>query len=126
MTRRGLAFLILLLAALLPATLAGAEEAKGKQAFVAAKCNRCHAIESQSIKVLAPEEGDEADEAEEGATKPPDLSNAGADFKKSSEIEAWLTKKLERDGKKHRSMFRGTPADLKVLSEWLMTLKKAG
>lgn len=125
MTRRAIAFLILSLAASLLATTAGAEAAKGKEIFLAAKCNKCHAIESQSITVLAPEEGDEAEEADADAKKPPDLSNAGAAFKKASEIEAWVTKKLEREGKKHRSMYRGTPADLKALSEWLMTLKKA-
>lgn len=123
MTKLNIAVLLAFAGALLVATTAGAaaDPAKGKQIFLDAKCNKCHAVASQKIEAVA----EEGDEAEEGA-KPPDLSNAGADFKKAADVEAWITKKSERDGKKHRATFRGSADDLGSLAAWIMTLKKAG
>ena len=107
---------------LLPATAGAAAPAKdGKALFTQFKCNLCHSIESQSIAVIEDEEEADA-EPEEGAKKPPDLSNVGSE-RDAKWMTDWLLKKVEIEGKTHRKKLTAEPAELKILTTWLATLK---
>jgi len=96
------------------------DAAKAKELF-ATHCQKCHSVKSQGIEVKATpaEEGEEAEEEE-----PADLSSAGLELKTAAEMSDWLNKKLKRDEKLHRKKFMGTPAELKTLTDWLLTLKE--
>ncbi len=125
MTRIG--FLLLFLATLVApaawASPAPADAAKGKKLFLDAKCNKCHPVQSQAIEVVTV--GGALDEEEEDEIKPPDLSNVAARFKSAAEVQAWITKTSERDGRKHQAVYRGSEEDLRTLVAWLLTLKTA-
>ena len=89
-----------------------ADEPAGKKLFLDNKCNTCHSIESQDIKrTLA-------------SSKAPDLSTVG-DTRDADWISQFLQKKVDLDGKKHSKGWTGKDEDLKTLSEWLASLKKA-
>ena len=84
----------------------------GKDAFLANKCNRCHAVSSHEIEATA----------RSASMHGPDL---GAD---STEHDAdWLKGYIERreelDGKMHRSRYAGTSEDLDVIVEWLVEIQ---
>ncbi len=102
---------LLAIAALLFVTVSAQAQTKkdGKSIFEASKCNMCHSIASQNITTKG---------------KAPDLSNVGAD-KKADWIAKFVTKQEKLDGKQHGMMFKGTPEELKTLSTWLGTMKKA-
>ena len=87
-----------------------------KSIFQENKCNKCHSIESQSIKRTS--------EPPEGAKyPPPDLSGVG--LKHTSDWMAqWVTKQVEMHDKKHMYKFKGSDDELKTLTTWLGTLKK--
>ena len=111
-------------AALTLGSAGAARAADGKAVFTQLKCNSCHAISSQGIKVVE-EEGEEAEEeGDDAASKPKDLSDVGT-HRTAAWIKDWLMKKVDLDGKKHRKKFEGKPADLEALATWLATLKEA-
>ncbi len=89
-----------------------ADDAPGKKLFLANKCNTCHSIESQTIKKTL------------ATSKAPDLSNVGSE-RKADWIAQFIQKKIDKDGKKHLKLWAGKEEDLKTLTEWLVTLKKA-
>ncbi|MFN7953279.1 MAG: c-type cytochrome [bacterium] len=116
----------LVIATIVAAPAARAQDADGKKIFVAQKCNRCHKIESQGVAIVesedpTDEEGDEPDTGEK--RDPPDLSNVGAE-KDKLWIAKFLVKQETLDGRKHKKRFRGTKDELKVVAEWLGGLKK--
>jgi mono/diheme cytochrome c family protein len=81
----------------------------GKDLFQNAKCGMCHAIESEKLTSKG---------------KAPDLSNLGAE-KKADWIAKFVTKKEKLNGKEHGMSFKGSEEELKTLSTWLASLKKA-
>ena len=93
-------------------TYTGAQD--GKSIFVQNKCSNCHSITSQGIERSGKPEGDE---------KPSDLSTVGKKHN-ADWISKWLMKEETLDGKKHMKKFKGPDADLKILSDWLASLKK--
>ena len=91
--------------------------ADGAKIFTDNKCNSCHSIDAAKIKVVI-EEG-----AEKQARTPPDLSGAGKDGD-AAQFTDWLLKKDKGKHKKlHMKKFKGSDEDLKVLTEWLASLK---
>ena len=104
-----LTFLVL---AFLFVTPVYAEEAAGKKVFMDSKCNTCHSIESQGI------------EKSMASSKAPDLSDVGS-TRTADWISQYLQKKVDIDGKKHAKGWSGKDEDLKTVSDWLATLKKA-
>ena len=92
--------------------VSAADEA-GKKLFTDNKCNSCHSIQSQGIdKTMA-------------SSKAPDLSEVGS-TRDAQWISNYLEKKADIEGKKHVKGWTGSADDLKVLSDWLSTLKKKG
>lgn len=77
--------------------------ADGKAVFVEQKCTKCHAAPGIP-----------------GGKK--NLEGVGkkhtADW-----IKKWLKKEEQLEGKKHKKMFGGTPAELDTLVKWLSSLK---
>ena len=85
-----------------------AGSSEGKNIFVNNKCNTCHSVEVQSIECKK--------------KNPVDLSVIGNSH--SSEfISKYLRKVVNVDNKLHKTTFKGTDEELKVLSEWLGSLK---
>lgn len=85
----------------------------GGELFKAQKCVKCHSIDSQGIEAVADKEPE----------KVHDLSNAGATAGTAEEIKAYMLREAERNGKKHKSKFKGTEEELQALIAWLLTLK---
>jgi cytochrome c5 len=102
---------------------AAAAKADGKTLFTQYKCNSCHAISAQGIAVIE-EKGEEAEEEDDAATKPKDLSDVGTHHELAW-FKDWLMKKVELDGKKHRKKFEFKGGELDTLTAWLATLKDA-
>ena len=98
---------------------AGAEPA-GKKLFLDNKCNVCHPIEAAGVTKKGPTATAAASETKKG---PPDLSTVG-----STRAAEWITKYLKKEeaieGKKHAKVYTGKDEDLKVLADWLASLKK--
>lgn len=81
----------------------------GKAVFTEQKCDMCHSVNSLGL----------ASKKKTGAY---DLSNVAADG--NAELFAkYLKKDAEIKGKKHPAQFKGSDEDLKIISEWLATLK---
>jgi hypothetical protein len=107
---------------LAPATRAAGPAKDGKALFTSFKGNLCHAVESQGIAVVE-EEGEEPEaEPDDGARKPPDLSNVGSE-RDAKWLKDWLMKKVEVEGRTHRKKLTAEPSELNVLTAWLATLK---
>ena len=79
--------------------------------FEAAKCVKCHSVESQNIATTSKK----PDEVK-------DLSTSGANFDEA-QLTAYLKKEAEYDGKMHKYKFKGEDADLAKLVTWLLTLR---
>jgi len=82
----------------------------GKSLFVANNCNTCHSIQSQGI-------------TKTGTTNAPDLSGVGLRHN-ASWIAQYLNKTVDLNGKKHAKKWKGSPADLTTVSNWLAGLKR--
>ena len=108
----------------LGAARVGAEDAvpPAQKIFTTNKCTQCHSIDSLKIAKVKSEEKEE--ELAEGEEKidPPDLSGVGKEHDPAF-ITKWLMKEEKIDGHKHKKKFKGSPEDLKVLADWLGTLK---
>lgn len=80
----------------------------GKKIFVDNKCNMCHTVTSAGI------ESKKSDAS--------DLSTVGKD-KTVEFLTKYLKKEAKINDKDHKSAFKGSDEDLKVLVDWLLTLK---
>ena len=80
----------------------------GKKIFDDNKCNMCHTVTSAGI------ESKKSDAS--------DLSTVGKD-KTVEFLTKYLKKEAKINDKDHKSAFKGSDEDLKVLVDWLLTLK---
>jgi len=109
-------------AAVLVVGLVGAATAQekapsGKELFTKYKCTMCHSVKAEGIEAKkAPGEA-------EGSVQIVDLSDVGSKVESAQWIQDYLLKKAEKDGKKHKVLFKGTAEELKTLAEWLFSLK---
>ena len=88
------------------ATMAG-----GPEVFKAQACNQCHSVTAAGIQRSA----DKSEDAK-------DLSTIGARYDKQT-LARYLLKKVPIDGEKHKKGWGGSTEDLKLLAEWLESLK---
>jgi cytochrome c553 len=87
--------------------------ADGKTLFTTYKCNDCHSVTGQGIPLGVAKPEEEA----------PDLSHVGKSHDKKW-IALFLLKKQDNaKGEKHKKRFGGEKEELKVLAEWLESLK---
>lgn len=89
----------------------------GKTIFLENKCNTCHTLAALKI-----ERKGEPEEKSDDKLKPPDLSSVGLE-RKADWMARFLMKKETLDGEKHKKLFKGSEADLKMLTAWLETQK---
>ena len=101
----GSSFAALILAAA-PAALAD-----GPSVFKAEGCTECHSVSAKGIKLNA------------DGTLEKDLSHIGAKHDKKWIAGVLLQKVDNEKGDKHKKKWRGSKHDLKVLAEWLESLK---
>ena len=80
----------------------------GKKIFVDNKCAMCHTIQSVGI------ESKKSDAV--------DLSTVGKDMTEEF-LMKFLKKEAKLNDKDHKSSFKGSDEDLKILVDWLLTLK---
>lgn len=80
----------------------------GKKIFIDNKCNMCHTVTSQGI------ESKKSDAV--------DLSEVGKD-KTTEFLNKYLKKETKLNDKDHKASFKGNDQDLKILVDWLLTLK---
>ncbi len=98
----------------------------GQKIFLDNKCTQCHAIDALKISKAKADKDEEEEEASEGGKKvdPPDLSDAGKNKDHDAAwFSKWLMKEEKVEGRKHKKKFKGSPEELKTVSEWLTTLK---
>ena len=99
----------------------------GQKIFLDNKCTQCHNISALKIaKAKADKDEKEEEEASEGGKKvdPPDLSDVGKDKDHDAAwFSKWLMKEEKIEGRKHKKKFKGSPEELKTVTEWLTTLK---
>ena len=123
--RNGSGFALAVIALALAAGFAGAQDKTaardGKAIFVENKCNTCHTVQVAGVEKKKAATAESAEE-KKSDRKPPDLSATGLE-RKPEWIAAYLMKTEAIKGEKHSRKFRGTAADLKVVSAWLSTLK---
>lgn len=105
-----------------------AAEPSGQELFLKYQCNKCHTIRSLEIGKLesaASEDEDEESDATAGKKRPdpPDLSGEGLGEHDAAFLEAFLMRREKIEGRSHRQRFRGKPAELDAVVEWLLTLK---
>lgn len=91
---------------------AAAQAADGKQVFMDAKCNMCHAVPSAEIEATVKSE----------KMKGPDLTEGDPD---PAWLAQYIKQEVEKDGAKHKKGFQGTDEELKALVDWLLE-QKAG
>lgn len=84
----------------------------GKEAFLTAKCNKCHSVASHDIEATITSE----------KMKGPDLDGVAAKHDKE-----WMTKYVKKeeqlDGKSHKNTFKGTDEELQAIIDWLGSLE---
>ncbi len=83
--------------------------------FLKYDCQTCHDVASQQIVLVG--------ELEEEDGTPSDLSTVGDEITDADWMEKWLKKRVKKDGTKHKKRFRGSKSELKVLIDWMLTLK---
>jgi CxxC motif-containing protein (DUF1111 family) len=84
------------------------DELSGKKVFLDKKCDMCHTVVSENIT-----------SKKKDAT---DLSETGKELN-TDFLSKYLNKKEKLNDKEHKTAFKGTDEELKVLSEWLESLK---
>lgn len=105
----GLTVLVILSGA--PGGANAAEEPAGQGAFMAHKCNMCHAVSAAGIEATTKSE----------SMKGADLGGKiEGDFKA---IAAYVRKEGEIDGKTHKKGFKGTDEELQAIIDWLGSLE---
>ncbi len=85
----------------------------GKTIFMNKKCTSCHSIEAVGIIKKS---------SSASPKGPPDLSTVGTEHD-AAWITKWLHKEETLHGKKHLLKFSGSDEELKILTEWLASLK---
>ena len=95
----------------------------GKAVFLESKCNTCHTVKAADIeKRKAAGAEATADAKEKSDRKAPDLSSVGLE-RKAEWMGKYLLKTEAIKGEKHTRKFRGSDAELKLLTAWLETQK---
>jgi cytochrome c2 len=95
------------------ATAGSPAPAKGKEIFLAQKCNMCHSISVAGIEATTKSE----------KMKGPDLT--GVVEKKGAEwTTKYLTKQVDMNDKKHGKEVKLSPEEMKDLLDWLAAQKK--
>jgi cytochrome c5 len=89
-------------------TLGNKPEVDGKKIFLDNKCNMCHTVQSAGI--------------ESKKSDATDLSNVGKD-RTEEFLMKYLKKETKINDKDHKFTFKGNDEELKVLVDWLLTLK---
>lgn len=89
-------------------TIADQKGDEGKKIFIDNKCQMCHTVKSAGI--------------ESKKSDATDLSAVGKD-KTTEFLTKYLKKEAKLNDKNHKSSFKGSDEDLKVLVDWLLTLK---
>ena len=84
----------------------------GKEAFVAGKCERCHAISRVGVEATTTSE----------RMLGPDLSEVGSRHD-AEWIRSYLRKEVDLEDKAHRTEWKGTKDDLERIAAWLVGLK---
>ena len=84
----------------------------GKEAYLKARCDRCHAIASQEIDATTNSE----------RMLGPDLGEMSAE-RSVDWIVRYVKKEVDIDDKTHRFTFKGTDEDLQTIAEWLVGLR---
>lgn len=98
--------------ALAPVGVAAADD-PGKEAFLAQKCNQCHAVSSAAIVATA------TSEKMKGPDLTGEVAKAGVDWSKQ-----FVTRQVKKDDKQHKKEYKGTPEDLDKILAWLAAQKK--
>ncbi|ANM29119.1 hypothetical protein ABI59_05175 [Acidobacteria bacterium Mor1] len=88
-------------------TVVAAERDPGETAFIAAKCNLCHAVSSAGIEAKM-----------KGKMTGPDLKGLAAEYEEGW-LERYLRKEADLDGKKHVKAFEGKEDELRKIVTWL-------
>jgi hypothetical protein len=96
--------------------LAGGAQAQdaGQKAFEANKCNNCHSIEKLAMERKVKSE----------KMAGPDLSKVG-DAHDAAWIVKFAMREVQKDGKQHKSEYKGTKEDLEAISKWLAAMKSS-
>ena len=99
---------------------------KGREIFIEYGCNKCHSIKALGMTIVEseeePDEDEDDDDYGEEEREPPDLSDVG--LKRDGKfIAKYMRKKVAIEGRKHKKRFKGTKAELKIIRDWLLTLK---
>ncbi len=89
-------------------TIADQPSNDGKKIFVDNKCSMCHTVTTEGV------ESKKSDAV--------DLSTVGKD-KTEEFLLKYLKKETKLNDKDHKSSFKGSEEDLKILVDWLLTLK---
>jgi mono/diheme cytochrome c family protein len=84
----------------------------GRKAFDGNKCSNCHSIEKLGIQRKIDSE----------KTAGPDLSTVG-DRHDAEWIVKFALREIEKDGKQHKSEYKGTKKDLEAIAKWLAAMK---
>jgi mono/diheme cytochrome c family protein len=103
--------LVLGLMALAAGPLAAAD---GKEVFLAQKCNMCHGVSTAGIEATTKSE----------KMKGPDLVGV-MQAHDAAWVKDYITKKIDKDAKKHTKEFKGTPEELDALIAFLEAQKKS-
>jgi cytochrome c2 len=77
----------------------------GKEIFTASKCTMCHTVDGAGIKK---------------APKKTDLTGIAMP---AAQMEKYLSKESELNGKKHSVKFNGSKDDLTTVTKWLASVK---
>lgn len=83
--------------------------------FLDKKCTKCHTVTSHEIAATSDKDPSEIS----------DLSNAGNDFSSVDEIKAYMLRETKRNGKKHKTKFKGEESELEALATWILSLKSS-
>jgi cytochrome c551/c552 len=114
--KRWMNFLLLTCLLLGLLTIALSKVKSGKTIFInQQKCNRCHSVPTQGIEA----------KTRSDRLKGPDLVNLAGKYR-AGWIGRYLKKKVEKNGKKHPTSFKGTDEELQALVDWLLEQKAEG
>jgi cytochrome c553 len=89
-----------------------AEESPGKQLFLDNKCNMCHSVDALEIERTSTSD----------KMKAKDLSTVGDELELEWAVK-FIKKEVEREGKTHKKIFKGSDDDAAAIAAWLLTLK---
>lgn len=113
MKLRTVKLILVLVAAGLLATSAGAADNENVTQFKALKCNMCHSLEKFEVEATITK----------AEMLGPDLSDVGS-TRDAEWMKKWILQEVEIEGKTHKSKWKGTPKELEAVATWLATLKK--